>query len=301
MPITHITPAPQTQDGFYYATNNPYQLNGPRGFTEFRYLEETTDMFVRLDFPGIVKDSVKLLLDPSKKAVIVIGDAPKEHVHDSSGRKYGAATGLVCDCCEISDVQCFVGDGVVRLILSKKEIDLHGPSSCGSNSFGDGPRMANAVANLLALARIYRQFYPADNIGRNPQDTSASGHPLAHLRGLNPEGRRGTDPLDPSFTGPVIVPHPSVLEGPNTAYETKQFQNGGLFLRIDMPGVPRENFTVTVEGGDVTVIGLAPPAMHDSSGRYYGGKVAVVPADYDCRLIKKITKHGVIRIIIPAR
>lgn len=110
------------KDGYYYATNNPYQLNGPKGFTEFRYMEETTDMFVRLDFPGIIKGSVKILIEPSKKAVIVIGDAPKEHRHDSSGRKYGAATGLVCDCCEISNVQCFVGEGVVRLILSKKKI-----------------------------------------------------------------------------------------------------------------------------------------------------------------------------------
>ncbi|VVA93414.1 unnamed protein product [Arabis nemorensis] len=302
MPITHLAPTPQSHDGLYYATNSPYQLNGPRGFTEFRYLEETTDLFVRLDFPGIIKESVKILLEPSKKAVIVIGDAPKEHGHDSSGRKYGTATGLVCDCCQISNVQCFVGDGVVRLILSKKKINLHSPSSCGSNSFGEGPRMANnLVANLCALARVLREHYPEDNTGgSNPQDTGASAHPLAHLRGLNPQGRRGTDPLDPAYTGPVIIPHPSVLEGPNTAYETKRLQNGGLFLRIDMPGVPRENFTVEVEGGIVTVIGLAPPAMYDSSGRYYGGKVAVLPRGYDNRLIRKITKHGVLRLIFPS-
>lgn len=106
---------------------------------------------------------------------------------------------------------------------------------------------------------------------------------------------------DPAYTGRVIIPHPSVLEGPNTAYESKQLSNGGLFMRIDMPGVPKEKFTVVVEGGYVTVIGRAPPAMFDSSGRYYGGKVAVVPGDYNSRRIKTIAKHGVIRLIIPPR
>lgn len=122
-------------DGFY-ATNNPYQVNGPKGFTEFRYLEENQDLFVvRLDFPGITKESVKILLEPSKKAVFVFGDAPRETKHDSSVRKYGTATGLICDCCEISNIQCFVGDGVVRLILSKKKINPYVPSFCSCNLF----------------------------------------------------------------------------------------------------------------------------------------------------------------------
>lgn len=114
----------------YYAMNNPYQVNGPKGFSEFKYMEETHDLYVKLDFPGIIKESVLILLEPTKKAVIVIGDAPKENKHDSSHRKYGTATGLICDCCEISNIQCFVGDGVVRLILSKKKINRHVLSFC---------------------------------------------------------------------------------------------------------------------------------------------------------------------------
>lgn len=96
-------------------------------------MEETTDLFVRLDFPGVTKETVKILLEPSLKAVFVFGDAPKEHRHDSSHRKYGTATGLVCDCCVISDAQCYVGDGVVRLILSKKKINLLYPFFCSCN------------------------------------------------------------------------------------------------------------------------------------------------------------------------
>ncbi|CAH2072104.1 unnamed protein product [Thlaspi arvense] len=269
-PITHITPVPQCQD-LFYATNNPYQVSGPRGFTEFKYMEETTDLFVRIDFPGVTKESVEIFVESKmKKAVFVFGEAPNEPAHEPSVRKFGASTGLVCDCCKISNVQCYLGDGVLRLILSKERINLHGPSSCSYH--------------LIQ--------------GYNPE--VAGGHPFAHLRGHIPQGYRGTDPLDPAFTGPVIIPHPSVVEGPSSAYEAKQLSDGGLFLRIDMPGVPNDQFTVAVESdGCVTVIGRAPQAIYDSSGREYRGKVAIVPRGYDDRRIKVIAKRGVIRLIIP--
>ncbi|XP_019088049.1 PREDICTED: putative 57 kDa heat shock protein [Camelina sativa] len=281
MPILYIAPAPQLPREWFYATNNPYQVSGPKGFTEFKYMEETHDLYVRLDFPGITKESVLILLEPSRKAVVVIGNTPKESKHDSSHRKYGTATGLICDCCVISNIQCFVGDGVVRLILSKKEINLHVPTFC---SFGGARMPTDVPANIIR--------------GYNPEVTG--GHPLAHLRGLNPEGCRGTDPFDPAFMGPTILPHPSVLEGSTSAYESKQLSNGGLFLRIDMPGVPRDSFMVAVDGDDVVnVIGRAPATMHDSSGRNYVGKVAIVPRGYDPHRIKIIAKLGVIRLIIP--
>ncbi|CAH2078867.1 unnamed protein product [Thlaspi arvense] len=299
MSIMNILPVPQSHDGSFYATNNPYQLNGPRGFSEFRMMEENEDLFVRLDFPGITKESIKILVEPLKKAVFVFGDAPKELNHDSSHRKYGTATGLVCDCCELSNIQCFVGDGVVRLILSKKKINLHVPSSC---YFGGAivpitpPHFAHIIYGYNP--QVYLTFFL---VCVDSPVAAAGGHPLAHLRGQNLEGRRATDPLDPTLTGRVIQPHPSVLEGPTSAYEFKQLQNGGLFLRIDMPGVPHDNFTVSIEGdGTVTVIGRAPPVLFDSSGREYGGKVAILPRNYDSRRIKTIAKHGVIRLIIPA-
>lgn len=105
--------------------------------------------------------------------------------------------------------------------------------------------------------------------------------------------------IDPVFTGPVILPHPSVLEGSTSAYESKQLPNGGLFLRIDMPGIAN-SFRMAVEcDGNVTVMGRAPATMYDSSGRDYVGKVAIVPRGYDSRRIKIIAKHGVVRLIIP--
>ncbi|KFK33113.1 hypothetical protein AALP_AA6G332700 [Arabis alpina] len=298
MQVTHIAPVPQSQD-CYYATNNPYQVSGPRGFTELKYMEDTTDLFVRLDFPGVTKEKVKIILESSKKAVLVSGEAPKEHIHDSSGREYGTATGLTCDCCVVSNVQCFGGDGVLRLIISKENINYHAHTFY--SSFARMPAVAAPAPPILpdaddadsdvdpTLAHLIR--------GYNPE--VAGGHPLAHLRGHNPEGRHGTDPLDPAFTGPVTIPNPLVLEGSKSAYESKQLPDGSLFLRIDMPGVPENDFNVMVIDGVVTVTGRAPQAIYDSSGRDYEGKVAVVPRDYDLNRIEKTVKYGVIRLVIP--
>ncbi|CDY46005.1 BnaA02g17910D [Brassica napus] len=149
-------------------------------------------------------------------------------------------------------------------------------------------RAYTSVRASSSLSRLIRGYDPE----------VAGGHPLAHLRGHGPQGDRGTDPLDPAFTGPDIVPNPLVQTGSTSAYESKQLSDGGLFLRIDMPGVPNDKFAVTVENGCVTVTGRAPAAMDDSSGREYRGNVAVVPRDYDSRRIEAFANEGVIRLII---
>lgn len=85
------------------------------------------------------------------------------------------------------------------------------------------------------------------------------------------------------------------------AYESKQLQNGCLYVRVDIPGVPKERFTVSVKSGMVMVTGDAPAVSHDSGGRFYSGEVAMLsnPIDIPIRQIKIISKNGVIRLIIP--
>ncbi|XP_019088048.1 PREDICTED: putative 57 kDa heat shock protein [Camelina sativa] len=285
MPILYMLPMPQSLQKGYYASNNPYQASGPKGFIEFKYLKETPDLYVKLDFPGVKEDTVLVRLVPSEKTVVVTGDAPKESPHDSSHRKYGTATGLICDCCVISKFQAFVENGVVRLILTKKKTDLHGFAFCTFR----GAKMPTDIHSLASISRDY-----------NPED--ADGHPSGadHRRGLDPEGSGGTDPLDPAHAGWNILPHPSVLGGSKSTVEPKQLPNGGLFIRIDMPGVPANSVAVVIDGDSVvTVIGRAPATMHDSCGRNYLGKVALVPRGYDGRRIEINAKLGVVRLVIP--
>ncbi|CAH8317098.1 unnamed protein product [Eruca vesicaria subsp. sativa] len=219
----------------FYAVNNQFLMNGPKGYQEYKMLENE-DLFIRIDFPGVPEDSVRVTLDPTKKAVTVIAHAPKVHTHDSSHRKYLTVTGLGCKCCEVSGFTSQMTDGVLRLHLSKTKIDPQRPSC-----------------------------------------------------------------IDPALTGLVLEPHPNVFQGSTMAYESKQLENGSLYVRLDMPGVPKDNFNVSVANGRVKVTGQAPAVSHDSDGRFYSGDVAMLsaPVDVPSRRIKTIIKNGVIRLLIP--
>ncbi|CAN6846410.1 unnamed protein product [Brassica oleracea var. botrytis] len=110
-----------------------------------------------------------------------------------------------------------------------------------------------------------------------------------------------SDPNNPSLTGRVLEEHPCRVKGSSMAYESKRLQNGSLYVRVDMPGVPKDRFTVSVRDGRVTVTGEAPAVSHDSGGRFYSGDVALLETlvTFRRRWIKTIAKNGVIRLIIP--
>ncbi|CAF2021744.1 unnamed protein product [Brassica napus] len=149
--IGRAPPALHDSSGRFYAVNNPFLVSGPKGFTEFKMLENE-DMFIRIDFPGVPQDSIKVRIDPTKKAVSITADAPKEHKHDSSPRNYGSATGLVCKCCEISGLVSHMSDGVLRLHLSKTRASSQSPSCI---SFLGGPdREGNLSPHFPLLSLI---------------------------------------------------------------------------------------------------------------------------------------------------
>lgn len=75
----------------FYAINNPFLVNGPKGYIEFKTLENE-DMYIRFDVPGVPNNGVNVILDQSNKAVCILGDAPKEHKYDASVRSYNGTT-----------------------------------------------------------------------------------------------------------------------------------------------------------------------------------------------------------------
>ncbi|KAF8080955.1 hypothetical protein N665_0913s0020 [Sinapis alba] len=202
------------------AINNQFLANGPKGFQELKTLEND-DMFVRMDFPGVPEDGMKVVVDPTKKAVTVFALASKEHEHDSSPRNYVYTTGLVCKCCEISAVAAHMSDGVLRLLLSKTLIATQRPPFLGAPDSG--------------------QVVVKDHCW-------IDSHKLPHHHGTDPH-----EQIDPMLTGWVLQPHPWVQQGSLMAYESKQLQNGCLYIRVDMPGVPKERFKVSVKSGIVMV------------------------------------------------
>lgn len=111
--------------------NNPFLINGPKGFMESKTLENE-DTYMRIDLPGVPKNNVNVWLDQSMKAACISANAPKEHKHDSSHRSYDGATlrpklnihgintKIVCQCCAFySSFTSLMSDGVLRLVLNK--------------------------------------------------------------------------------------------------------------------------------------------------------------------------------------
>lgn len=105
----------------YYESTNPFLVHGPSGFEEFKLLE-SSGTYVRMDFPGVPEECVRLSLDPAKKSLAVYADAPKVHRHDTAHRKYLSVIETVCRCCVFCGFTYHMSDGVLRLHLSKTNI-----------------------------------------------------------------------------------------------------------------------------------------------------------------------------------
>ncbi|KAL0727741.1 hypothetical protein Bca4012_023834 [Brassica carinata] len=221
MAAVPLSPFP---DGYYESTN-PFLVNGPRGFEEFKLLE-SFGMYVRMDFPGVPEERVRLSLDQAKKSLAVYADAPMVHRYDSARRKYLSVIETACRCCVFEGFTYHMSDGVLRLHLSKTNIV--------------DPRRSSCI-----------------DISGNDMDGS---------------------------------------------YESKRLDDGSLYVRLDMPGVPKDNFTVSVTNGKVNVTGQAPAlSLHDSGSRLYSGDVVIQsgPVDFPSHRVKTIIKNGVIRLLIP--
>lgn len=112
-----VLPLPPSSQNFFYGMNNPFLKNGPKGFKEYKTLENGI-MFVRVDLPGItIKEATKVCLSEEKRGVIAIVNAPKTHKHDSSQRIYSTINSLMCKRCKVVGFTSHVCDGVLRLLL----------------------------------------------------------------------------------------------------------------------------------------------------------------------------------------
>ncbi|CAN7081060.1 unnamed protein product [Brassica oleracea var. botrytis] len=106
--------------------------------------------------PQSPEECVRVGLSRSKRAVIVYGEAPKVHNHDSSSRKYLTIIKTICTCCDFIGCTFQMSDGVLRLVLSNTCTD---PSSCIYN-------FAVTVANGIVKVTGQAPSVSHDSAGR---------------------------------------------------------------------------------------------------------------------------------------
>ena len=106
--------------GGFCASNNQFQINGIKGYSERKILPNN-QLFFRIDLPSVSKQAIHYLISPDKKMVIFAGEALQESPYEESSRTFFSAVGVNCHCCELAGCQSVI-DGVLRMVLQKVSV-----------------------------------------------------------------------------------------------------------------------------------------------------------------------------------
>lgn len=93
--------------------------------------------------------------------------------------------------------------------------------------------------------------------------------------------------------------NPFQVSGPRGAYEVKKVEEG-LFVRIEMPGIEKEDVKLRVEYGNVVITGEGRrESEHEDSGRSYSANIELSSNWFEPSKINAEMKNGVLRMLIP--
>lgn len=132
----------------------------------------------------------------------------------------------------------------------------------------------NSISWVLATADVFDPFAPRSlsqvfNLMDQLMDNPFMGAP----RGLGAGTRRGWDVKE---------------------------DNEALYLRMDMPGLDKENIKITVEQNTLVIRGEGKRESEDEEyGRRYSSRIDLPPNVYKIDEIHAEMKHGVLKIRVP--
>ncbi|XP_071920187.1 putative 57 kDa heat shock protein isoform X1 [Coffea arabica] len=260
---------------------NPYQIEGPKEGYEARtvnvYPRQKKEaakkmmnkgLYVRVDMPGVEEENVKVTWD--KKKVSFVGEAPKETDHEAGARYYRGELDFNSDPVEILHVKTDVKNGVLRMVL--KGAGFRPGFSTSSNHF------------------------PGIDYSQNVEHSI--GNLLLRLRSI------------PLIAPPVEVKgfYPFQVAGSNGTMESKWLctcdkkSDSGLFMRIDMPDVPKEGLSMKVKDNFVYFAGEGVKgSYYDGSRRSYVGRFGFQCGCCWVKEVKGEIKAGVLRMVIKSQ
>ncbi|XP_009763041.1 heat shock 22 kDa protein, mitochondrial-like [Nicotiana sylvestris] len=93
--------------------------------------------------------------------------------------------------------------------------------------------------------------------------------------------------------------NPFQISGPRGSYEAKNV-DAGMFLRMEMPGIDKEDVKVWVEYGNVCIKGDGKKeSEHEDSGRTYSANIEICSNSFQPQYMEAEMKNGVLRMVIP--
>ncbi|KAF9600095.1 hypothetical protein IFM89_002568 [Coptis chinensis] len=104
--------------------------------------------------------------------------------------------------------------------------------------------------------------------------------------------------MDRLMDNPFAIASQGMGGGLRRGWDAKE-DNDALHLRIDMPGLGKEDVKVSVEDNTLTIKGGDKEASEEEGGRKYSSRIDLPPNLYKADQIKAEMKNGVLKVSVP--
>lgn len=104
--------------------------------------------------------------------------------------------------------------------------------------------------------------------------------------------------MDEFMTSPILAAAQGMGSVSRRGWEMKENKDS-VFLRMDMPGLGKEDVKVSVEQDTLVINGNKESKEEDESGRRYSGRIDLSRKLFKLGEIKAEMKNGVLNVVVP--
>jgi len=104
--------------------------------------------------------------------------------------------------------------------------------------------------------------------------------------------------MDKFMDSPFTAASRGMGAGLSRGWDARETEDG-LYLRMDMPGLGKENVKVAVEQNTLVIKGETEESGEDDGGRRYSSRIDLPDKLYKTDQIKAEMKNGVLKVMVP--